>query len=422
AGLLEDLAGLHNRLGVKLDAYKGAVQSPRQILLYDPAELDDIYERYVKHGQIAAISQDFQEKRGINLLDYSVGEYADLRADELMEYARERFRGIDKDFVAIDMFYQRFGNPQNRTTALDNLLRASQVWVKWAADTSVGPQLQPQQQRYVVAFSDPNGQRTQAFRQEVTQARGPGQATPDFFVIDSPHEIIFYAETGGFALSRLDASRFMKEAYQSHRDRSVPLHIDRPESRFPDVMLTNPRELQDLREATDLYHTTRAMNALEALTVAGVDNAVSYRFHHYVSAALGTRAITLGENDRAIDMLRRDADLRRALRNRLMALRQVIYGDRFLLLGYAALCRWYATAVYGPEDVEGSRWTPRECQFYEREATGAVAELTRNGEFDRHEYEALAQTVATPGDKVSQELPDGFRVLRWTPPAPADLG
>lgn len=374
-GLMRELIELEKTLGLlkqEFTARKNEFSKPQEdeltLFLYEPKDIDDRYYRRYMGVDEASRTTKVSEKAvevlnslpsvhdpvqtGIKVMDIPalVNRHGISKTVKMvLEETVKPFGTVGEDFPVLELFFDKYKDPNEQIGQLRLLYNKAQIWLR-GADNSNFRLGQEKRICLVGMYEDPHRPSIYNTFKELLRnhVHTPEQPSINFFPLKSKSEVIFYTEAAGYPVCFSQAVREMRPTYETVAvDRFVNVHTDRHEFRFRDILELTESERKDLEEATRIF-----LLGLMLDVVRVAHDSEDYVFYVEERVGLALQKRSLGTEHRAIRVLLRDQKLRNQVEQLVRQRENELIRDWDDWARYYALVSHYQEIIYPPQTTK----------------------------------------------------------------------
>jgi hypothetical protein len=297
----------------------------------DEATLDDLQQKFFTKEQLAGLLgiRDRAQELGTPEVE-----------NALVDFCRGQFKDVT-GMDAIMEFFNKYQQPRDRAPRITDFMNMGSGWLpkgnQFMGDATV---LSNIKRVFYVGIDDNPHSNYKNFRKEISDRRSDVQ----FWGVD-PNLACFYSEYAGIPLMYINKLDDYKGAYLTIAENpSSALHIDRRDYMYEDILMKEPGEVR----ATVTANRILLISSILSVTriVQDDDENFSYSYYRAVSSIHGTW-VPLSKEYVAIEMLKRDEDLRAYLDNEITKkLLDFQNSQPEQYLRYYVLLNYYAKEVF----------------------------------------------------------------------------
>jgi hypothetical protein len=324
--LREDLIGINTELHARFESfekvqehliYENLYQSGMFREYYRIKETEDGLEYPVAQKLLDLESLFFKQINSVNphdLHNLFKEQGREWVLEQMESFGYKRFLQLEVKANALDLFLEKYQNPDDRRRRLERLVNNGSVWLPMSTKAGNLKQLKANRADSAL-LSQSAGMRSNNKYKEVYNTieglvRDAGFKHLDYPITNRADSIFLYTEYAGIPLAYIrNLDRYYEEAYLPLVRRGTPLHNDSHEEKFADILIKSSEEIDRTLRANRALLVGAILRTVTAAQNEGSD--VSFSFRAFRDGVPNVKP--LGSKTVAIETLKRDDGLLNAI-------------------------------------------------------------------------------------------------------------
>lgn len=406
-GLILDLWNLQKSLnGMRADLRSrlASYEKPEPHLIFDNLYKEGMFLNYYKIQEgveLLPVDTKLDELEALLLQRLRCANPYDVRGlieqhssesvvNMIDEFCYSQFQQLEVEADALDVFHKIYSEESERKERLSRLITNASVWLPESSQATTYKQIAKNRRvSALISYSAKNLNKYKKTYDELdTQIKAAGYLNPESTTTNRSDSVFVYTECAGIPLAYLhNIERYHKEYVRLMNDRT-PLHIDVRDEKFADIMIKNTEDSELTLRAKKCLLIGAILKVIKINRSSKGEPTFSFSF--YRDGLPTTRP--LGEEVLAVETLKREGDLLRAIETEIERHKTRMFEDQ------EAKSRLYTLIAYhilGKDETKGRLGGPF-SKVYRSTSQGVV-------ELYSPEHKALKDELAVVFSRIGSD-------------------